>query len=292
MKVEVEYLDRTGLTSTIFVELSLLAFLKHAATAGKGNYLSFPAKLARGIGALMYFHEYFDFSSGWSGFRPLPPHLTEPTDAGDFSTIAGRAIGDFLAKSLLDAKLSFSYEAAMTMMGFPLVGGRPDLYCVTNTEQFALEAKGYSRASISAAAMAQRKLQAQSGPIPVGFAFASVAYNFHGSVKCKFHDPIVPDTPFNERLNSLLAYRYYEELFQQASLGGEGQLVAVGGDMYYSFPLEPGDLQSRLPVVSILLPRELERRLPIESYLRLNRESFIDGNTYIDVDGIGLQVSP
>lgn len=290
MEIDVDYIDRTGARSNVFIKMSLPCFLKHAALAGRANHLSFAAGVVRALGILMANHEYFSFQFPmvWNGFTPLPPYMSDPTELGDFSTLAGRAIGDYLAKNLLNAKLSHNYEAVMHILGYPINGPRPDFYCVTDNEQFALEAKGYTKPTIGPAAMANRKAQAISGPVPVQFAFASVTYNLHGAVRCNFHDPIVPEAEFNRRLNSVLAFNYYESLYQQFTALGRPERSMFNNREYLSFAIGPW----YGPRIRLILPTELERQLAPNQYLELRHEQYLSENEsiYIDSDGVGIQV--
>ncbi|WP_313032402.1 hypothetical protein [Massilia alkalitolerans] len=292
MNIEIDYLDRNGNSSTLVRSLSLPAFLKHAALAGRADHLSFPAAVFRAVGLLLTNREYLYFGRNfsWLGFNPLPPYMVDPTELGDFSTIVGRAVGDYLAKSLLNAKISHTYEAAMNIMGLPLKGKRPDLYCVTSTEQFAVEAKAYSRSTFSNASMKARKKQAQAGPLPVHFAFASVTYDLFGSLKCKFHDPVVPDAIFNRRLNALLAMNYYESLYQQVSSFSRSVQMSINDRSYLAFILEDFRFSENLSRIRLILPSEVELGLSADDYLSIRHDRFESENLYLDSDGVGIQI--
>lgn len=292
MKIEIDYLNRGGVYSTELKSLSLPAFLKHAALAGRADHLSFPAGIIRATGILLANREYFEFSKNfsWVGFTPLPPYMMDPTELGDFSTIVGRAVGDYLAKTLLNAKFSHSYEAAMNIMGFPLIGKRPDLYCVTRNEQFAVEAKAYSKTTISHTSMAARKKQAQSGPLPVHFAFASVTYNLFGALKCRFHDPVVRDATYNKRLNALLAMNYYESLYQQIGAGRQARAININGRQYLEFEMEDYIFSRRFNRIRLILPAEVEQGLSADQYLTMEHERFESEHIYLDSDGVGVHI--
>jgi hypothetical protein len=294
MKIEVDYLDRAGTSSSVPINMSLPCFLKHAALAGRANHLGFAAGVVRALGILMANHEYFSFKLpiGWLGFSPLPPYMFDPTELGDFSTIAGRAVGDYLGKNLLKAKLSHSYEAVMHMLGYQMKGPRPDFYCVTDNEQFALEAKGYSKSSFGPSAMAVRKAQACSGPVPVHFAFASVTYNLYGAVKCKFHDPVVPDAEFNRRLNGALAFNYYESLYQQLTVLGRPEQTRFNNREYLSYDLDPRYFRHYVQRIRLILPMDVQRQLSPNQYLELRHEQYDSEreSVYIDSDGVGIQI--
>ncbi|MGE7122509.1 hypothetical protein ACQKIC_20210 [Peribacillus sp. NPDC046944] len=98
----------------------------------------------------MYLH-YADYLRRIS-FKSKKPHFSvpsnfkyDPTEKGHFSNLAGKSLGDFLAKKLSGAVLTFNYEASMKKRGTPIVGSRPDLLCIRrDSSYFALEAKGYT----------------------------------------------------------------------------------------------------------------------------------------------------
>ena len=292
MNIEIDYFCRNGTYSTELRSLSLPVFLKHAALAGRADYLSFPAGIIRATGILLSNLEYFEFSKNfsWVGFTPLPPYMTDPTEHGDFSKIIGRAIGDYLAKTLLNAKFSHSYEAAMNIMGFPLIGKRPDLYCVTRTEQFAVEAKAYSKTTISHKSMVTRKKQAQSGPLPVHFAFASFTYNLFGALKCRFHDPVVPNAEYNKRLNALLAMNYYESLYQQVGAGRQARSININERRYLEFEMEDYIFSRRFNRIRLILPTAVEEGLSGDQYLNMDHERFESEDIYLDSDGVGVHI--
>lgn len=69
MKLQVEYIGGgTKRISTFNYLLSLPCFLKHAAIAGQGNELGLLPSLSRGLGTLMLYGRYFEWSWHFFGF--------------------------------------------------------------------------------------------------------------------------------------------------------------------------------------------------------------------------------
>lgn len=100
----------------------------------------------------------------------------------------------------------------MALKGYNIEGDRPDFYCDTFTEQFAVEAKGYSAQSVSDAQMSKHKDQSETGPLSINFSVASVAYNLYKKPKIKFYDPISDNVPYENDLNSRLRELYYQNV--------------------------------------------------------------------------------
>ena len=83
-------------------------------------------------------------------FSEPPIGLSDPTDKGQFSNLAGKTIADFLSKRINRSLYTVIYEAAMRLRSMPLsMGGkqvrRPDLLAFAPNATFAIEAKGFSR---------------------------------------------------------------------------------------------------------------------------------------------------
>lgn len=208
MRIEIEHIDQVGHKRRRNVDVSYLAFLKHFAVAGQG-YLPSVKRLLRVIGSSCWFLDYLSprtFSAG--RFGTPPPERYDPTAQSQFLNLAGKAIGDLLAKRIDQAQVTFGYEAAMALAGHPIQGTRPDLFCVGHQRQFAVEAKGFERSRVSAAEMAGHKMQAASGPLSVHFYVASVAYDFYRSPNCKYHDPVNEDVRYAEALITRLSQQY------------------------------------------------------------------------------------
>lgn len=220
MWLSVEHKDGAGSVSHLHFNVSLPAFLKHAALAGQRHSTLFPT-LTRGIGLLLYYQDYVDvlWPRKFYGFNR--PQFGDPTELGDFSTIVGKAFADFLAKRVVGASYTFTYEAALLEKNLLIKGPRPDFFCISPKGAFALESKGRQYANVSDDFMGRVKEQSDSGDIAVKFSYASVAYNLYEEPRCRFHDPVREDTPDDKLLQIRLVRGYYESILNEIrSLSG------------------------------------------------------------------------
>src|SRR5208283_2967007 len=166
MDILIEYIDQAREVSNRTESINAFGLMKHIAIAGQG-YLPSIKYYTRICGIFCHYIEYLNRTALTTSSFSLPPSIRrDPTEQGQFSNLVGKGLGDFLSRQLSGAKVTHSYEAAMILAGIPISGNRPDLYCIGDTFQFALEAKGFSAASISAKEMLKYKNQAQSGPLP------------------------------------------------------------------------------------------------------------------------------
>lgn len=294
MKINVEHIDQHGHPPVQLVEqMTLPAFLKHAAITGQGPRFGILPSLARGLGVLMFYRRYIDAPrwSGWSGFRKADLQFNDPTEQGDFSTLAGKAIADFLAKRLLGAKFTHAYEAAMHVRGLPIVGPRPDFYCTTRDRQFSMEAKGYSAGTVSQAKMAEHKAQSQAGPIPVHFSVTSVAYNIYDVLRCKFHDPVREGIEFSHRENNELAKQHYRNLHAGLSEYLVAHPVNHGDRQFDGYDISPYLFAGRRNrPVTLLFDSRIMGNIERENILDDEYTRIDEGEIYVDVDGIGMHV--
>lgn len=292
MRINLEYIDQQGVLHLQTPELSLAGFLKHAAITGQGDDFGLLPSLARGIGAFLLYGRYIDthWWFGLNGFRQPDMRLLDPTEMGDFSTLVGKAIADHLAKRLLDAKFTHTYEAAMYAAGHPLTGERPDFYCTTKTQQFAMEAKGFSARSIGAAKMATHKLQSQTGPIPVNFSVASVTYNIYEKLRCKFHDPVNENAEFLDVLNNTLAKQYYLNLHEQLSDYIDPSTFQYGNRQYDSYDISPYLFVGKRYKIWLLFDKKIIPSLDSKSILQDEYPFINEQRFYLDTDGIGILI--
>ncbi len=217
MNIDVEYIDQTGVVHNQTHRMTRLAFAKHLAIAGQ-RYAPKPQKLIRTLAMFLHYSSYMQRQEFRNDrFSEPPIKLSDPTEKGQFSNLAGKAIADFLSKRIDHSLYTVNYEAAMRIHNPPIplfVNGkqvrRPDLLAFTNNSTFALEAKGFS--SNGSGNMAKHKAQSRTGGIPVNFTVASVAYNLYDQVKCKYHDPFNDDIPYQEELLIGLTKDYYSDL--------------------------------------------------------------------------------
>ncbi|GAB3915919.1 hypothetical protein [Mucilaginibacter boryungensis] len=216
MNIAVEYINTHGVLANQMHRMSRVAFAKHLAIAGQG-YAPTPRKLIRTI-AMFLHYSYYTRSGAFNDdrFSEPPIELSDPTEKGQFSNLAGRAIADFLSKHIGHSMFTVNYEAAMRLRGMRLSIGRrqvrrPDLLAFANNETFAVEAKGFSGGYGN---MGDHKAQSQTGGIPVNYTIASVAYDLYRNVKCKYHDPFNDNVAFDNELLGGLTRDYYAGLAQ------------------------------------------------------------------------------
>ncbi|HHV84539.1 MAG TPA: hypothetical protein GXX42_01805 [Petrimonas sp.] len=209
MNIIVEYKDTSGTISNQTHSLTRLAFAKHLAIAGQG-YAPRPQKLIRTF-AMLFHYSYYIQQQAFNNnrFSEPPIQFSDPTEKGQFSNLAGRAIADFLSKRIDQSIFTVNYEAAMRLRGMRLNVGRPDLLAYTQNAMFAIEAKGFSGGHKN---MTIHKAQSQTGGIPVNFSVACVSYNLFSNVRCKYHDPYNDNVPYDNELLKKITQRYYSGL--------------------------------------------------------------------------------
>ncbi|HTB52343.1 MAG TPA: hypothetical protein VK718_06170 [Ferruginibacter sp.] len=209
MNISVEYKDTTGAIFNQTHRLTRLAFAKHLAIAGQG-YAPCPQKLFRTLGMFLHYSYYLQRQAFYNNHFSRPPRaLSDPTEQGQFSTLAGKAIADFLSKRINQSLHTTNYEAVASK---PLRGQRPDLVAFTQTSQFTLEAKG--RHQTNPGNMTKHKAQAASGNYPRNFSIASVSYNLFGQVTCKYHDPFNDNIQYDNEMLQKITKKYYAGLAQ------------------------------------------------------------------------------
>lgn len=211
MEIQVEYRNGSGITNNQTHNMSRIAFAKHMAFAGQA-FMPSTHKIIRTISMFFHYHYYIQkLEYNERNCFSLPPkELSDPTEQGQFSNIAGKAIADFLSKRIDNSLITVNYEAAMRIKGIPVKGKRPDLIALSNDFMFAIEAKGFAKNS--AGNMDQHKNQSQAGGIPVNFTVACVSYNLYEEVKCKYYDPVNDNIEYNNELLAKLTKEYYSGL--------------------------------------------------------------------------------
>ena len=215
MNILAEHIDANGAMRRLNVDLSFPGFVKHLTFAGLGHQ-RFPFISFR---YLAHWYELHQFWSANPRHFSLPhPFINDPTEKNYLSNKIGRGLADFLAKTIYGARYTHCYEDAMVQSGHAIQGPRPDYYCDTLTQQFALEAKGFTRRTVSSTDMAKHKAQSATGPIPVNFNVASIAYGLYSAPKVKFHDPEGDNISYHHELNSKLRFRYYNEILEAIQL--------------------------------------------------------------------------
>lgn len=282
MQITISHLDQYETLNNITYNLSYPRFIKHLAFAGFGAYRSH-INLFRFLGC---FIEYYGYWNDNHFDLPFPIRF-DPTEKGQISNRIGKALADFLAKKINRARFTYNYEYAMKILGIPIKGKKPDLYCDTLTQQFAIEAKGRTESSISKKNMKKYKTQSQQGPLPVNFTIASASYDLYSSPKVNYYDPINPDIEYNMEINLQLRKRYYlsiQNLIEFYSLSGEtdNQFSDFTSFHLRDFPLFDSFY---LIIHKSILNKKWQINGLLESLEKIDKE-----NIFIDLDGIGIKV--
>lgn len=292
MEISIEYIDQAGNLSNRTESINAFGLAKHIAIAGQG-YLPSIKYYTKIFGIFFHYIEYLKLNAlNASRFSLPPPIRHDPTEKGQFSNLVGKGLGDFLSRQLSGAKVTHNYEAAMTLAGIPVSGNRPDLYCIGDTFQFALEAKGYSTASISAKEMLKYKNQAQSGHLAVNFSVASVSYNLYERVQCNYHDPFNDNIEYNFSINQELNRRYYTGLFEYLDFDyfriEEGEIQ--NKHCYFIDILGPGTpytLSFEGYSLALILQTEF-KKFVIKEEVHFNETIIQEPLLYLDTDGVGF----
>lgn len=303
MDIQVKHKDALGMVTNKSFNLSTLGFIKHFGLAGQ-SYGTTIRAIRRAIGTYFLYHDYFNrIDLINSRFSKPPAYFYDPTEQGDFSTIAGRAIADFLARRIDGATHTFTYEGAMLMAGHNNVNiPRPDLYCFNSSKQFAIESKGYDVRTISENEMTNHKTQSGQGPLNIQFSVASVSYNLYNKIKNKYYDPINNNSEFNNALNRKISSAYYSgfaELLQRQKdlstiiLPGQNRefnlipIFSPNGKFLYNDPTWLYKAYRR-NTVYLLLDKRI-KTFAKEGFINNEEKNEITENgLYIDNDGIGL----
>lgn len=293
MKLEVNHLDSAGKTNNASFSFRLPALIKHLGFAGMGFNPSIN-NYAKGIGAILLFHDHISLKNrNLIGFKEPTLDIYDPTTKGQFSNLLGKAIADFLSKKIYQAHCTFNYESIMSKQGLVILGSRPDLYCVnyTKSKQFAVEAKGLSRASVSNPYMKKVKKQSKTGPLSVHFSVASVAYNIYKDLHINFHDPVNPEILFNTEQNLQLIKEYYAGILEIINIINPRERTNHFGEEFYVIPI----LNNELRLWEGVMPKLLVTT-KINQILESGRIPDSFGNiessdqVYIDRDGIGIAI--
>lgn len=310
MNLTVEYKDTAGTISNQTHNLTRIAFAKHLAIAGQG-FAPRPQKLIRTLSMFFHYSYYIQrqvFND--NRFSEPPIQLSDPTEKGQFSNLAGKAIADYLSKRIDQSIFTINYEAAMRLRNMPLNVRRPDLLAYKQNSMFAIEAKGYSGGHGN---MTTHKAQSQTGGIPVNFSVACVSYNLYNNVQCKYHDPYNDNVPYDNELLKKLTRQYYSgfaEFLNEKYFNFKE--IEIQGEKFYDVELSYRPFEKLFPdefpfrhfwhfeILEFYRPRLI---LPIairdyaEDGITNKIKPFIfdtnkeqEKNFYIDNDRIGLQI--
>ncbi len=308
MNIDVEYKDNAGNISNRSYTMTRLAFAKHLAIAGQ-RYAPAPQKLVRTLAMFLHYSFYLQRQDFYNNKFSVPPvQLYDPTEKGQFSNLAGKAIADFLSKRIDGSLYTVNYEAAMRLRNMPLNVGRPDLIAYTQNSMFAIEAKGYSRGYGN---MITHKNQSTTGGIPVNFTVACVSYNLYNQVKCKYHDPHNNDIQFDSEGLKELTKTYYSGLaeFLNEKIFSYRK-TEINGETFYAVELRFREFEKtfmnefRFPPFhyfelfdfyrpQIILPsniRELAENGLSEDTKPFDFKTPKQENIYIDNDRVGLRI--
>ena len=316
MEIAVSHRDKNRTISSKGFTLTRLAFIKHMAEAGQG-FAPRAEKLLRTIGMFFHFSYYLQRGSFYSNncFSLPPNHLYDPTEQGQFSNLAGKAIADFLSKRIDNSLFTVGYEAAMNLMKIPIKENRPDLIAFPNQSSYiAIEAKGYTVSNVTDERMSGHKKQAQSGPIKcVGYCVACVSYNLYGhnGVQCKYYDP--PNDNFKDDggfLKKELSKDYYSGLLSFLDYFGH-EKKEYGKEKFYEiqfsdFKKTPAFFHEELFELEqyrfcfrrlrLILPGDIHKFAEegISDDLKpfifeSTKEKDLNRNLYIDYDRVGLR---
>lgn len=304
MEIEVEHQDGNKNINLKKFNLSTLGLIKHFGLAGQ-SYGTTIRAIRRAIGVYFFYYDYFkrkDIIN--SRFSKPANYFYDPTDQGDFSTVAGRAIADFLARRIDGATHTITYEGAMLLDGWnDFSVSRADLYCFNSCKQFAVEAKGYDVKTVSENEMKVHKIQSGQGPIKnIDFSVASVSYNLYNKIKNKYYDPKRERSEFNIDLNTKISSQYYSgfaELLKEQkdfpSLNFSDQ-----NREFYLIPIYSSDNElisyEKVRIRKYYRPNTvflvLDKRImnfALEGFVKNEeRDVITDDGLYIDNDGIGL----
>lgn len=286
MIFDLEHKDSHGVIKHSTEKISFPAFVKHLTFAGIGKYRH-PSLAFRYWGFLVGFFPYWRRT-----YFSLPPFIfNDPTEKGAISRQIGRTLSDFLSKKIYRSNFCYSYEDAMIQRGLPITGSRPDFYCDNLRQQFAIEAKGYSDSSISDNEMRNHKKQSQSGPLPINFSIASVAFDLYKYPKVKFHDPVNDNAPYDRELNSQLRSSYFNSVIDLIEQYRFPQVPSDFPD-FISFNLVPFPQPRFIPNLKLLVHRAIIQRNWESNEWLEPIEGTQEGNEsyYIDFDGIGLSI--
>jgi len=306
LNIEVEYLNKYGVMSNNTYSISKLGLVKHMAVAGQ-RYAPTSKKIFKTIGMFLQYSYFLQTKALNKDKFSLPPYeIYDPTEKAQFSNIAGKGIADFLAKKIDNALHTVNYEGAMKIKKIPIIGSRPDLLAFTNNETFAIEAKGFSRNSVSHTNMIKHKSQSQYGGIPVNFTVASVSYDLYNKVKCKYHDPYNANIPFDEELLSETTKKYYSGIIDFLEFADYKEVEHKNENFYEIDILSSNfmngyydrtfryffhDLLHRNHF-KLILPKSIERYS--KEGLNSHTEPFLHDNNeeiYIDNDRIGFKIT-
>jgi len=295
MNIKVEYKDSQGNITNQNYPLTYLGILKYLAIAGQG-YMPTLKKFWRTLGMFLVYAEYLDICRFYNknAFSIPVGYFYDPTEKNHFSNLIGKAIADFLAKTISHAQITLNYEAEMKKRNMKIKGKRPDLFCIAKPYTFSIEAKGYSSQYVGNkrinAFIKNRKV---AQPIKVNFSIISISYNIYSSIKVKYYDPEYNNNKENN-LEQDLIKNYYLGLKEYLNRDFfHIEEVMINSRKYYRLDLR--DLPCLLHVfpyfstkISILIDKRINNYAETGILDSYNAPFFEEENIFIDSDGIGF----
>lgn len=303
IKFLLEHKDKNNKTHTHHEEIYYFQFIKHLAFAG----FQFHQSIFHAIRFISYYFEFLNYTKSEDAFF-LPDTIRyDQTEVGQISNKIGKAFADYAAKKIYGASHTTTYENAMQLNGLQIKGNRPDLYCIIENcnkkLQFSVEAKGYSCSNISHNKMIKHKGQAGSGPLPVNFYVASVAYNLYGKdpkkpITVKFHDPDNDGVEYNKSLNNKIIMAYYTNLKHTIELLELNGLIKkqpskeINKNKYSYFSVCcPSSKRKLSIIINSEIIDNLEEFILSKHYQEQEKKQIHGINYFIDSDQIGIEYS-
>jgi len=291
MQINGTLLDHQGVLHTLAGNVSFPKLIKHAVLAGLGPGFAYPSMITSWIGLALFSGVRFRLKV--DHIERIHP-IYDPDEISMMSKLVGRSIADIYSKSHYGATFTICYEHCCKWIGISPTGPRPDFLSIDlgAMQAFSVEAKGFSKPSVSAAEFAAHKAQSTTAAAIFGASYgvASVTYDIYKKLKVRIEDPWVPEPRFNPDLIRQLVEKYYqiiqERLSSQLVLEKLPQELPFSSDSYRYF--EIGSLINPLAPVAIFM--FVPRSIPYE---RIDEHTRIESdNLYVDRDGIGVWVAP
>ena len=291
MKICGKLLDHNGAMHTIADNVGFPKLIKHAVLAGLGPGFASPTMVASWIGLALF--------SGVR-FRLRADHIErvhqiyDPDEISMMSRLVGRSVADIYAKSHYGGTFTICYEHCCKWAGLSPFGKRPDFLSVDwgAMQVFSVEAKGFSKSSVSAAEFAAHKLQSTSSDPFFGAAYgvASITYDIYSSLKVRIEDPRTDQPQADPDLIRQLIESYYREIALRL------QSFIVSGDLLQE---SPASSDSHLffdigALINPLHPAPIFLFIPKSTPSQgVEQPAVIDSETlYVDRDGIGVWAAP
>jgi len=116
MNIQVKSIDINGTVSEHNNHICYLGIIKHLALAGQG-FQPRLYKLMRSIGFFLHYSEYLNPNIlNTNKFSKPREELYDPTEISQFSNLVGKAIADYLSKSIYGCNLTLNYEGVMKLV--------------------------------------------------------------------------------------------------------------------------------------------------------------------------------